>query len=260
MKEKTTEKTIPRPEHPNPQLMRESWMNLNGEWTFEMDFGRSGRERGLAQAEALSGKILVPFCPESRLSGVGYTDFMPAVWYSRTVELPAEWQTGGRVLLHFGAVEYEAEVWINGVSVGVHRGGYSAFAFDVTKYLRSGENRVTVCAEDDVRSRRQPAGKQSSRAYSYGCSYTRTTGIWQTVWMEHVPDTYVRALRILPDAANERVFVSVLLGGTCAEGLTAECLAYRGTGAAVAEPAALGGRARAPVRPDRPADAQWRSR
>ena len=220
-----TEKNIPRSEHPNPQMMREAWMNLNGEWAFEMDFGRSGRERGLAQAEALSGKILVPFCPESRLSGVAYTDFMPAVWYSRTVCLPAEWRKSGRVLLRFGAVDYETEVWVNGVSVGTHRGGYSAFAFDITKHLRDGENRITVCAEDDVRSRRQPAGKQSSRVYSYGCSYTRTTGIWQTVWMEHVPETYIRALRILPDVANERVRVSVLLGGSAAEGLTAECTA-----------------------------------
>lgn len=211
---------IPRPEHPEPQLEREAWLNLNGEWAFEMDFGCSGRERGLHQAESLANTICVPFCPESRLSGIAYTDFMPAVWYTRTVELPADWQESGRVLLHFGAVDYAAEVWINGESVGTHRGGYSPFVLDVTKRLKAGENRITVCAEDDVRSGAQPAGKQSIRYHSYGCSYTRTTGIWQTVWMEHVPDTYIHALRVTPDVLNECAHVTVLMNGAAAEATT----------------------------------------
>ena len=212
-----TTQNIPRPEHPEPQLAREAWINLNGDWAFEMDFGRSGRERGLTAAETLQQTIRVPFCPESRLSGIAYTDFMPAVWYTRTVALPESWQASGRVLLHFGAVDYAAEVWVNGVSAGTHRGGYSPFVLDVTKLLTLGENRITVCAEDDVRSYTQPAGKQSTRYHSYECSYTRTTGIWQTVWMEHVPETYVHALRVTPDVANECAHVTVLLNGTAAE-------------------------------------------
>ena len=242
---------IPRPEYPRPQLTREAWINLNGEWSFEIDYAKSGRGNGLPTAETLASKILVPFCPESRLSGVAHTDFMPAVWYTRTVDFPAEWTESGRVILHFGAVDYAAEVWVNGNSAGTyrkpyevgdayrnlgtktvptHEGGYSPFELDITKFLIPGENRITVCAEDDVRSAAQPAGKQSRDPHSFGCSYTRTTGIWQTVWAEHVPDTYIRALRILPDVANERVSVEVLLGGASAEGISVSAEAsYEGT-------------------------------
>lgn len=193
---------IPRPEYPRPQLKREQWMNLNGEWGFEIDHGRSGRERGLTNPEyALSGRILVPFCPESLLSGVEYKDFMAGVWYQRAFEVPAAWAEG-RVLIHFGAVDYEAEVWINGESVGKHSGGYTPFVFDITRQLRAGVNVVTVCAEDDPRSGRQPRGKQSCLYRSHGCDYTRTTGIWQTVWLECVPDISIRSLRYYPDPEN----------------------------------------------------------
>ncbi len=203
---------IPRPEYPRPQLVRENWMNLNGSWQFAFDFGVSGRARGLHTADALPETITVPFCPESRLSGIGYTDFMAAVWYRRTFTLPEDWQ-GSRVLLHFGAVDYRAEVWINGQSVGTHRGGYSSFQFDITAALQAGENVVTVCAEDDNRSGKQPRGKQSGEYESHGCDYTRTTGIWQTVWLEAVPQTYIRSLRLTPDEANGKLQVDVALSG-----------------------------------------------
>ena len=230
---------IPRPEHPNPQLMREDWMNLNGVWMFEIDNGNSGRARGLQTASRLNGSIRVPFCPESELSTVGNKDFMAAVWYTRTVEIPAAWRASGRVLLHFGAVDYTAEVWVNGVSVGIHKGGYSAFTFDVTDALTDGVNRITLCAQDDVRSGKQPAGKQSDHYESYGCSYTRTTGIWQTVWMEHVADTYVRSLRVVPDVSNGRADVTVVLDGAPAVDVTAVCEAsYEGVPTASASAAA----------------------
>ena len=189
---------IPRPEHPRPQFVRTEWFNLNGTWDFCIDSGRSGRARGLVSGQPFSDSILVPFCPESALSGIGCLDFMPAVWYRRVFSLPEDW-TVGRILLHFGAVDYEAEVWINGQAAGKHRGGYTPFTLDITERLQSGENTMTVCAEDDNRSGLQPRGKQSAQYHSHGCDYTRTTGIWQTVWLEHVPDRYIVSLKLFPD-------------------------------------------------------------
>ena len=203
---------IPRPEHPRPQLVREPWLSLNGPWEFEVDPGRSGRERGLPAAAKLAGRIVVPFCPESRLSGVGRTDFIPAVWYRRTVTLPDDWR-GKRVLLHVGAADYQSEVWVNGVSVGTHRGGYTPVTVEITDQLRPGENVIAICAEDDTRSPLQPTGKQSQRYESYGCFYTRTTGIWQTVWLEAVSRTYVSALRLSPDLESGRVLVEATVDG-----------------------------------------------
>ena len=195
-----------RPEHPRPQLERDAWLNLNGEWAFEIDHGDTGRARGLVEGP-LSQRINVPFCPESRLSGVGYTDFMAAVWYRRTFTLPENW-AGERVFLHFGAVDYTCEAWVDGVSVGVHRGGYSSFSFEITCALQNNDTHtVTVCAQDDTRSGQQPAGKQSNRYDSYGCSYTRTTGIWQTVWLECRPQAHIAGMKMIPDPENKRVHI-----------------------------------------------------
>jgi len=197
---------IPRPEYPRPQMVREQWMNLNGEWQFEIDHGNSGKERKLFESDKLDGKIIVPFCPESKLSGVENKDFMAAVWYKREISVPDEWNSK-RVLIHFGASDYKTEVWINGVSAGIHKGGYSSFHFDLTKLLTPGKNVITVCAEDNVRSRLQPRGKQSSEYYSNGCDYTRTTGIWQTVWLECVPNEYISSLKYIPDPDNGCVHI-----------------------------------------------------
>lgn len=212
---------IPRPEYPRPQMARKDWINLNGPWQFEIDHGKSGRERGLPEEAQLSGAITVPFCPESRLSGVGHTDFMASVWYKRQFELPEDW-SGSHVLLHFGAVDYDTEVWVNGASAGKHRGGYSSFCFDITSRLRRGLNTLTVCAEDDVRSGLQPRGKQSGQYHSHACDYTRTTGIWQTVWLERVPQTYIRSVRITPDAHNGCVLIEANLSGYVSGELSAE--------------------------------------
>ncbi len=205
---------IPRPEYPRPQLVRPEWMNLNGEWQFEIDHGASGRERGLAE-RPLEGRITVPFCPESELSGVNNKDFMAAVWYRRVFTLPAE-AAGKRVLLHFGAVDYRCEAWVNGKSVGVHEGGYASFSFEITSALCPGENTLVVCADDDMRGGRQPFGKQSDRYLSHDCSYTRTTGIWQTVWLEWVAPTYIRGLKMFPDAANGSLYIDALIDGPAA--------------------------------------------
>jgi beta-galactosidase/beta-glucuronidase len=203
---------IPRPEHPRPQFVREKWKNLNGIWEFEIDHGKSGRERNLHQIEKLCSEIVVPFCPESRRSSIEYKDFMASVWYQKEFCIPDEWSRS-RILMHFGAVDYDAEVWINGISAGCHRGGYTPFCFDITDLIQPDVNVVTVCAEDDVRSGLQPGGKQSSRFHSYGCHYTRTTGIWQTVWLESVPKDYISSLRFVPDPENACLYVEVSLEG-----------------------------------------------
>ncbi len=215
---------IPRAEHPNPQFERKNWTNLNGEWEFEIDYGKSGIEREFYKRDSFNGKIVVPFCPESKLSGVGHKDFMAAVWYRRTFCLTGQ-QRGGHIILHFGAVDYEAVVYVNQKEVGRHCGGYTSFSFDITDFVTEGENAVTVCATDDMRSRKQPRGKQSFQYGSIGCLYTRTTGIWQTVWLEYVPANYIKNVWFYPDADNCKVTVKAELQGS---GTLEAVTAYQG--------------------------------
>ncbi len=203
---------IPRPEYPRPQFVRQNWLNLNGAWQFEIDQGRSGEARGLQKENvALSGSITVPFCPESQLSGVAYTDFMYGVWYKRKVTLN---KLSGRTLLHFGAVDYRCKAFVNGVFAGEHKGGYVSFSFDVTALLREGENEICVYAEDDTRDRLIPSGKQCEQYRSCGCNYTRTTGIWQTVWLEFMPETYIDTVKYYPNITDGSVTVEAVLKGT----------------------------------------------
>jgi beta-galactosidase/beta-glucuronidase len=205
---------IPRPEYPRPQLARREWYNLNGEWQFCEDPGQSGEARGLHIASAFEQRIVVPFAPESQLSGIGKTDFMPCVWYRRVFHIPPAWQ-GSRVLLHFGAVDYEATVWLNGAQAGTHRGGYTPFALDITPYVHwNQENVVVVRASDDTRSGLQPSGKQSVSYASQGCHYTRTTGIWQTVWLEPVPEFRIDHLRLTPSVAEGVLHVQAVIVGS----------------------------------------------
>lgn len=227
--------TIPRPEYPRPQMERANWLNLNGEWEFEIDPSISGEARGLSQGHPLSRKISVPFCPESELSGIGEKDFMPSVWYRRMVRLPTGWLSANqRVLLHIGACDYETTLWVNGKQAGTHRGGYISFSFDITDLLTSGENEIVIRAIDDTRSPLQPSGKQCERFGSYGCMYTRTTGIWQTVWMEMVPSTYVRSVKYYPDIANGYITIhAAIVGDTAGHTITASVTAQgREVGAA----------------------------
>ena len=197
-----TQKQIPRPEHPKPQFHRDTWLNLNGEWNFGFDLGFSDAEKDWPKdATRLDKKIIVPFCPESKLSGIGYTNFMNEVCYHRKFTVPKQW-AGKRVFLHFGAVDYDCRAWVNGTGVGRHYGGSSSFCFEITNAMRNGENDLFVCALDDVRSDVQPAGKQSRRLESRGVVYTRTTGIWQTVWLEARPQSFIEFVRIVPDLDN----------------------------------------------------------
>lgn len=204
--------TIPRSEHPDPQFQRKDWLNLNGEWDFEFDFGNSGLRAGVLEKDEWSRKIIVPFCPESKLSGIEYTDFIAAVWYRKSVTV-TEAQLEGRVLIHFGAVDYETYLYVNGEEAGYHKGGYTSFTFDITEFLTAGENVIAVNARDDVRDPLVPRGKQSELYNSHGCDYTRTTGIWQTVWLEFVPKAYVKSFKLFPDTVNATLGVSAVVEG-----------------------------------------------
>ena len=204
---------IYRTEHPKPQFMRENWLNLNGSWDFEIDHGGSGEARELYKPEAdLSKKIQVPFCPESKLSGIGYTDFMNSVWYRREIEI-TEAQLSNLVILHCGAADDFTTIYVNGQKCGTHKGGYVSFSVDITRYLFAGKNVITIHVEDDTRSRLIPSGKQSTHYESYSCYYTRTTGIWQTVWLEFVPDTHIIKTKYYGDINNGTITVFAELQG-----------------------------------------------
>ncbi|MDT0301779.1 glycoside hydrolase family 2 protein [Streptomonospora wellingtoniae] len=203
--------TPPRPEYPRPQFTRPDWLCLNGTWGFEIDRADTGLERGLRDAVP-SGEITVPFCPESALSGVGDTDFLEAVWYRRSVRIPREW-AGRRALLHFQAVDYDTTVWVNGVEVARHRGGFTPFTADLHGAAAPGEEAVIVVRARDSRHGPQARGKQATWYANTGCHYTRTTGIWQTVWLEPVPEVHLRRPRITPDPANGAFHLRMPLSG-----------------------------------------------
>ena len=232
--------SVPRNEYPRPQFVRETWSNLNGWWSCEFDFSNSGMERGLADSKGFSKRILVPFCPESELSGIGFRDFIPAMFYHRKLTIPNEW-AGKRILLHFGGVDYECEGFINGRSVGKHFGGTVSFAFDITREAAAGETVDFVLhVLDDIRSHTQTGGKQSTAYGSAGCHYTRTTGIWQTVWMEPVAPNGLKSCRTIPlfddgafcfqpefyqSSPGSRLHIKVSINGKHVEG---SCIAQNG--------------------------------
>lgn len=198
---------LPRAEYPRPQFERAEWQNLNGEWNFAFDFGQTGQQRDWQKATSFDRKITVPFCPESSLSGIGYTDFIPAVWYQRTLAIPADWQ-GKQVRLNFGASDYETHVFIDGREVGVHYGSGSSFSFDITRQAQPGtSHNLVVWVKDDLRGGHQTGGKQSEQFHSYGCLYTRTTGIWQTVWLEPVDGEGLESVFVIPDIDQQQLVV-----------------------------------------------------
>lgn len=223
-----------RPEHPRPGFYRDAWQNLNGKWEFYNDLSASGADREIYKDDnfgASAAEIVVPFCPESQLSGIRYTDFMPSVWYAREIGV-TEMQLRGRILLHIGACDYKTTVYINGKQACEHTGGYTPVEADITAFVQAGKNRLVVHAEDDVRSGRQPRGKQSARYYSVGCDYTRTTGIWQTVWLEYVPETYLKQVKIDATDLGGNVFFDVSLNKYCADAKLDVEISYKGECAA----------------------------
>lgn len=201
------------PEYPRPQMEREEWMNLNGVWQFQpASEGESLPDGDLSQT------ILVPFAVESALSGV--MESHDRLWYRRTFKVPESW-TGQEVLLHFGAVDYEAEVFVNGTSVGEHTGGFDPFSFNITPYLIDGEEQeVTVRVYDPTDDKGFPRGKQT--LYPGGIMYTSVTGIWQTVWIEPVKETHIEDIEIVPDIDRSLVNLEVHATGPDLSNATVE--------------------------------------
>lgn len=187
---------VPRPEYPRPQMRRDLWTCINGTWQFEVDAADSGEERGLRQ-RSLRDAITVPFAPEAPLSGLGLVDFMPAVWYRRELSIPTEWLED-RVLVHFQAVDYETTVWANDKEVGRHRGGSTPFSCDVGSVVGRDGDLVLVVRARDNPDVAQPRGKQTNRLHPYGSRCARTTGIWQSVWLEPVGRSSLGRPRLTP--------------------------------------------------------------
>ncbi len=208
---------IYRTEHPKPQFCRQSWQNLNGQWDFEIERNTCKKEiERYSPQRKLNSKIQVPFCPESRLSGVHHVDFMKSVWYRREITV-TEQQLTERVILHFGAVDYFTTVYVNGREVGTHKGGYCSFCFDITDALTVGVNQITVNAQDDTRDPMIPRGKQSETYHSQVCDYTRTTGIWQTVWLEFKPNVNIESVRYHTDIQGTVMIEAQLNGAATLE-------------------------------------------
>lgn len=198
---------LPRNEYPRPQFERATWINLNGTWSFDFDFGRSGKDRNLQNSQKLDKEIIVPFCPESKLSGVEFKDFINCMWYQRKIDIPANWDEK-KIFLNFGAVDYTADVYIDGKFIQRHEGGSSSFSIDLTRCVKAGKSHnLVVCVTDDLRSGLQTGGKQCAGYYSGGCSYTRVTGIWQTVWMEAVDKKGIKSAFVRPDIDNKLLVV-----------------------------------------------------
>ena len=193
------------PEYPRPQLVRRAWLSLNGPW----DYAIAPREA--ASPGPYQGKILVPFPPQAVLSQVNKpVDGKQCVWYHRTMEIPAGW-AGKHVLLHFGAINWQSRIEVNGKEVGTHTGGYDGFACDITAALRPrGPQDLVVWAWNPVEGG-QPHGKQSLKPA--GITYTPTTGIWQTVWIEPVAASHIEELRIVPDVDRSRLELTVNVCG-----------------------------------------------
>lgn len=198
---KNVDPSNPLPEYPRPQLVRDAWLNLNGPW--QLQSGLAGDP--VPSGRKLSGKIIVPFPVESALSGVML--HFDRLWYRRTFSVPNTW-SGKQIILHFGAVDYEAEIYINGKSVGIHKGGYDPFSFDITPYLNKGDTQeIIVRVYDPTDSGGQPRGKQSTNPQYI--MYTCTTGIWQTVWLEPVAIAHIETLKIVPDIDRSQLHLTV---------------------------------------------------
>jgi beta-galactosidase/beta-glucuronidase len=207
---------IPRSEHPRPQFVRNEWLNLNGEWEFAFDDDNAGLSEGWQRGERrLPQTIIVPFAYQSKLSGIGTNDVHDIVWYRRTFRVPDSFR-GKRVLLHFGAVDYEATVWVNGTQVACHEGGHTPFFADITDVLVSGADKdqvLVVRARDYSRDVTLPRGKQYWLPQSASIFYTRTTGIWQTVWLEAVSPVHLRKVKMTPDIDRNQVEIHAFFAG-----------------------------------------------
>ncbi len=183
---------VPRNEYPRPQFVRNEWYNLNGEWEFSFD------------TDCFDRKIIVPYVYQTELSGINIQDPHEIVWYRRSFVLP-EGMKGKKTILHFGAVDYHCHVWVNDVFIMEHTGGHISFEMDITHALTTGDNTIVLKACDSPSDLEMPRGKQYWKDKSEGIFYNRTTGIWQTVWLEAVEETYLDKVYITPDLDNMQV-------------------------------------------------------
>lgn len=192
--------TIPRCEHPRPDFRRENWLCLNGQWDFSFE------------KDCFDRKITVPYAPETELSGIADTGFHDLVWYRKRFSLP-ETMAGKKILLHFGAVDYECDLWVNGHYVRSHEGGQSSFFADITRYLTGDEQEILLKVWDDHADMEMPRGKQYWKLQSEMIFYTRTTGIWQSVWLEAVESLHLTRCRITPLLDEKAVRFDYTLSG-----------------------------------------------
>jgi beta-galactosidase/beta-glucuronidase len=205
--------SIPRNEYPRPQLVRKNWLNLNGEWQFAFDDENIGvKEKWFQIVHPFKQKIIVPFAYQTKLSGINDPSFHDHVWYRREFTVPKEW-SGQKIILHFGAVDYRAWVYVNGQYAGYHEGGHVSFSFDITELLTWETETIVVRVEDPSRDETIPRGKQFWFEKSDSIWYTRTTGIWQTVWLEPVSSTNISKLRLTPDIDRGDIIVEFEVKG-----------------------------------------------
>lgn len=217
------EQNIPRPEYPRPDFVRGEWQNLNGSWQFEFDDSNQGMKEGWYKNPAVKfSKIInVPFAFQTKLSGIGETGFHDIVWYRQEITVPNAFRSENkRVMLNFGAVDYEATVWVNGEQVATHRGGHVPFSADITDVLENQKNSIIVRVLDPSSDRTIPRGKQFWEEKSAAIWYTRTTGIWQTVWLETVPVLNIKRFKITPDIDNSKVKIETILNKPATSGET----------------------------------------
>lgn len=199
------ETKIPRPEYPRPQFVRNSFSNLNGEWEFVFDDENVGLKEKWFEKADFNKKIVVPFVYQSECSGIGDRSFHNVVWYRKKVTIQRE-DGCARLMLHFGAVDYWTKVWVNGTYVGAHTGGNTPFSFEITDIVKmNAENEIVVRVEDDAQDLEIPRGKQYWKPHSEGIFYTGTTGIWQTVWLEQLPENYLEKTWVTPDVDEKRI-------------------------------------------------------
>ncbi len=217
---------LPRSEHPRPQHRRENWLCLNGAWEFAFDDAETGLTEEWFDGRSFPLTINVPFPYQAPASGLADTSVHEVVWYARTLRFDEAWK-GQDLLMHFGAVDYACALYINGQYVGGNRGGHVPFAFDIAPYLHEGENRIALRVEDR-QDPTQPRGKQVASGIPHGIDYTCTTGIWQTVWLEPVPQVRIETFRFTPVLEEGGVEIRVILHGP-ANGWEIEAEVFDGT-------------------------------